>query len=132
MVVKTPNIRLASVIGIVIMVEPSGFVVLVPSVTFVHLVSLSPRRLLVCSRVKLAMPAGTVILMLVPLMAMPMGWQSCGGAGVTVTVNAQFALAPHWSVAVQLTTLTPKGNALPDGGVQVTVTGGAPPAVVTL
>jgi hypothetical protein len=41
----------------------------------------------------------------------------------TVTVNEQEAVFPAASVAVQLTVVVPTGKGLPEGGVQVTLTG---------
>jgi hypothetical protein len=39
----------------------------------------------------------------------------------TLTVKLQLAVLPPGSVAVQLTVVTPAGNADPEGGVQTTV-----------
>ena len=43
---------------------------------------------------------------------------------MTVTVKLQFAVWLEVSVAVQVTVVTPFGNAEPDGGLQPTVTPG--------
>ena len=46
------------------------------------------------------------------------------GPATTVTLKLHPALFPQWSVAAQLTVVVPTGNAVPDGGTQLTV--GAP------
>ena len=48
----------------------------------------------------------------------------------TVTSNAHAAGRPNESDALHVTPVRPSGNALPDAGVQVTDTGGAPPDTV--
>ncbi len=50
-------------------------------------------------------------------------------AGCTVTGNAQLAVRLWASVAVQVTVVLPSGNDAPMSGVQVVVTGVAPPVV---
>src|ERR1043166_4474561 len=49
----------------------------------------------------------------------------------TVTPKVFVTLAPDASVAVQLTVVVPTGNAEPDAGEQLTVTGATPPLAVT-
>lgn len=44
-----------------------------------------------------------------------------GGVSTTVTLKVALAELPAASVAEQLTTVVPIGNALPEAGVQVTV-----------
>jgi hypothetical protein len=54
---------------------------------------------------------------------------------LTVTVKLQTAELPAPSVAVQVTVVVPRGNAVPDGGLQVTLTLsvlGQPPCVVAV
>ena len=47
------------------------------------------------------------------------------GFGTTVTVKLHCPRLPHPSTAAQVTVVVPTGNAVPDGGVQVTCTGPA-------
>lgn len=47
-----------------------------------------------------------------------------GCVSLTLTVNEQLAVRPLASVAVQLTVVTPFGNAVPDGGLHTTPTPG--------
>jgi hypothetical protein len=54
------------------------------------------------------------------------------GVYVTVTVKLQLAVWPSLDRAVTATDVAPTGNALPDAGFPVTVTGATPPAVVAL
>jgi hypothetical protein len=46
-------------------------------------------------------------------------------SAMTVTVNAQFALWPQESVAMQVTTLVPTGKTLPEGGLQTSFGAGS-------
>ena len=50
------------------------------------------------------------------------GHEIAGGCvSLTVTVNEQLAVLPDASLTVQLTVVTPFGNAVPDAGSQVGV-----------
>src|SRR5439155_22579491 len=52
------------------------------------------------------------------------GGVQTGGGALTVTVNVHDLVLPAASVAVQVTSVVPKGNCAPDGGMQFVVVPG--------
>jgi hypothetical protein len=52
------------------------------------------------------------------------------GTGARATVNVQVAKRPPASVALQVTGVSPRGNAAPEAGLHCTATGASPPVVV--